>query len=123
KADREGADIVRRDLRSMLAMAERTDDGWLPPVIKTVAASGDGMDEVAVALARHASWLESSGELALRRTRRARGEIEAIAVTSLRQRWGDLHGRSELDDLAAAVAAGETDPYAAADVLLGTIAD
>ena len=51
-------------------------------------------------------------------TRRARDEIEAIAVTALRARWGDVHGRSELDDLAAAVAAGETDPYAAADELL-----
>ena len=36
-----------------------------------------------------------------RRTRRARDEIEAIAVTALRARWGDVHGRSELDDLAA----------------------
>ncbi len=60
----------------------------------------------------------SSGELAARRTRRARDEVEAIAVTALRERWGDVHGRSELDDLAAAVAAGETDPYTAADELL-----
>ena len=63
----------------------------------------------------------SSGELATRRTRRARDEVEAIAVTALRERWGDVHGRSELDDLAAAVAAGETDPYAAADELLGRL--
>ena len=39
-------------------------------------------------------------------------------MTALRARWGDVHGRSELDDLAAAVAAGEADPYAAADTLL-----
>ena len=67
---------------------------------------------------RHREWLESSGELERRRTRRARDEIEAIAVTALRKRWGDVHGRSELDDLAAGVVAGTTDPYAAADVLL-----
>ena len=72
---------------------------------------------------QHRAWLESSGELDRRRTRRARDEIEAIAVTALRKRWGDVHGRSELDDLAAAVAAGETDPYAAADELLDTFAD
>ena len=72
---------------------------------------------------QHRAWLESSGELARRRTRRARDEIEAIAVTALRKRWGDVHGRSELDDLAAAVAAGETDPYAAADELLDTFTD
>ena len=58
-----------------------------------------------------------------RRDRRARDEIEAIAVTALRERWGDVHGRTELDDLADAVVAGDTDPYAAADALLETYTD
>jgi LAO/AO transport system kinase len=72
---------------------------------------------------RHFSWLSDSGELAKRRTRRARDEIEAIAVTALRAQWGDVHGRSELDGLAQAVASGESDPYTAADVLLSTLQD
>jgi len=74
--------------------------------------------EVVEEIDRHYAWLQSSGELEKRRTRRARDEIEAIAVTALRERWGDVHGRSELDDLASAVAAGKSDPYAAADELL-----
>ena len=44
-------------------------------------------------------------------------------MTALRQRWGDVHRRSELDDLAAAVAAGQADPYAAADELLDAFTD
>ena len=84
KADRDGADQVRRDLRSMLALAERPEGAWRPPIVKTVAARGEGVDEVVAALDRHLAWLESSGELAERRTRRARDEIEAIAVTALR---------------------------------------
>ena len=56
--------------------------------------------------------------LASRRARRAREEIEAIALTALRARWGDLSGRTGLDDLSSAVAAGRLDPYAAADRLL-----
>jgi LAO/AO transport system kinase len=123
KADRDGADQVRKDLRSMLALSDRADGDWKPPIVKTVAAKGEGLDEVAAEIARHHAWLESSGELATRRTRRARDEVEAIAVTALRERWGDVHGRSELDDLAAAVAAGETDPYTAADELLDAYAD
>lgn len=123
KADRDGADQVRRDLRSMLALADRPEGAWKPPIVKTVAHRGEGLDEVAAEIDRHREWLESSGELERRRRRRARDEIEAIAVTALRQRWGDVHGRSELDDLAAAVVAGETDPYAAADELLGTLTD
>lgn len=118
KADRDGADQVRRDLRSMLALAQTPEGGWKPPIVKTVASKGEGLDEVVAEIDDHRTWLESSGELARRRTRRARDEIEAIAVTALRARWGDVHGRSELDDLAVAVVAGETDPYAAADELL-----
>ena len=118
KADRDGADQVRRDLRTMIALAERPNGAWTPPILKTVAQSGLGLDDVAAEIERHREWLTASGELDVRRTRRARDEIEAIAVTALRERWGDVHGRSELDGLAAAVAAGESDPYAAADELL-----
>ena len=110
KADRDGADQVRRDLRSMLALAERPEGAWRPPIVKTVAAKGEGLDEVVAELDKHRAWLESSGELDRRRVRRARDEIEAIAVTALRERWGDVHGRSELDELAAAVVAGALGP-------------
>lgn len=122
KADRDGADQVRRDLRSMLSLGERPEGAWRPPIIKTVAHTGDGIEEVVAEIDRHRAWLESSGEMAERRVRRARDEIEAIAVTALRARWGDVHGRSELDDLAAAVVAGESDPYAAADELIESVA-
>lgn len=121
KADRDGADQVKRDLRSMLALADRPAGAWKPPIVSTVAAKGEGLDTVVAEIDRHHTWLEESGELERRRTRRARDEIEAIAVTALRERWGDVHGRSELDDLAGAVVAGDTDPYAAADVLLDSI--
>ena len=40
---------------------------------------------------------------------------------ALRARWGDVHGRSELDDLAAQVDAGDSDPYAAAETLLAEL--
>ena len=121
KADRDGADALRRELRTMLALAERAEGDWKPPIIKTVASKNDGLDEVVTEIDRHHAWLESSGELAARRTTRARDEIEAIALTALRARWGDVHGRSELDDLAARVAAGESDPYAAAETLLAAL--
>ena len=121
KADRDGADTQRRELRSMLALAERPEGGWRPPIVKTVASRGEGLEEVVAEVRRHHEWLESSGDLAVRRTRRARDEIEAIALTDLRKRWGDVHGRSELDDLAQQVVAGGTDPYAAAETLLAEL--
>jgi LAO/AO transport system kinase len=121
KADRDGADQTRRDLRGMVNLSDRGPDAWKPPIVSTVARAGTGLDELSGRLAEHLAWLESSGQLAVRRTRRARDEIEAIALTALRQRWGNVSGGADLDELAAAVAAGESDPYAAADRLLAGI--
>jgi LAO/AO transport system kinase len=115
KADRDGADTVARDLRRVLAM---TGGAWDVPVLKTVASRGEGIDEVVEAVERHAAWLAATGELERRRLRRAAGEIEAIAVAILRGRMGDLRGGGSLDRLAAAVAAGTSSPYAAADALI-----
>ncbi len=116
-----GAVQARRDLRAMLARAERREGAWRPPIVATIAAQSQGLDEVVAEIDRHLTWLTESGELARRRTRRARDEVEAIALTALRAQWGDVHGHSELDALAEAVAAGESDPYTAADVLLATV--
>ena len=118
KSDRDGADQLRRDLRSMIALGDRSEGAWRPPIVKTVAHRGDGMAELVEEIDRHFAWLGGSGELERRRTRRVRDEIETIAVTALRRRWGDVHARIELDDLAAAVVAGKSDPYTAADTLL-----
>jgi LAO/AO transport system kinase len=121
KADRDGAEQVRRELRNMLALATRTAADWRPPIVLTVAQTGQGVDEVVAQVETHRDWLTSSGELARRRVRRARDEIEAIALTALRRGWGAPGGDTggqRLDDLAEQVAAGRSDPYTAADALL-----
>ena len=118
KADRDGAEQVRRELRSMISLAERPEGAWKPPVVLTVAQAGRGLDEVVNELDRHRGWLEDSGELVRRRTRRAREEIEAIAMAALRERWEAVSGLDDLAALAEAVVAGTTDPYAAADRLV-----
>ncbi|GAB4008015.1 methylmalonyl Co-A mutase-associated GTPase MeaB [Nocardioides ultimimeridianus] len=118
KADRDGAQKVRRDLRSMLGLAERRDGAWKPPVLLTTASTGDGVGEVADALAGHRAWLADSGEGAHRRTRRAREEIEALALTAMRRRWADAGRSDRLAALAESVVAGELDPHTAADRLL-----
>jgi len=117
KADREGAMKVRRDLRGMLALAPRPEGAWKPPVLPISAQARTGLSDLTAAIEDHQVWLADSGALAARRARRAREEIEAIAVAALRSRW-ELQGRERLDDLAGAVARGGLDPYAAADQLL-----
>ncbi|MBA0051621.1 methylmalonyl Co-A mutase-associated GTPase MeaB [Streptomyces sp. AJS327] len=119
KADRDGADATVRELNHMLGLGEaRAPGDWRPPIVKTVAARGEGLDEVVEALEKHHGWMAERGALAERRTRRAAREIETIAVTALRERIGELHGGQRLDALAARVTAGTLDPYAAADELV-----
>jgi LAO/AO transport system kinase len=119
KIDRPGAQEAIRDLRSMLAMAHYAEGEWRPPIVAMSAATGQGADELVTMLEKHGAWLAESGEREVRRRDRARDEVSAIAVTELRARMGGLPGDSRLDELAALVAAGELDPYAAADQLIG----
>ncbi|MEU9984914.1 methylmalonyl Co-A mutase-associated GTPase MeaB [Streptomyces sp. NPDC050856] len=119
KADRDGADATARELNHMLGLGESRGPGdWRPPIVKTVAARGEGVDEVVEALEKHRAWMEERGVLAERRRTRAAHEVETIAVTALRERIGDLRGDRRLDALAERIVAGGTDPYAAADELV-----
>jgi len=118
KCDNPGAQETVRNLRTMIAMAERGGGDWKPPIVMTTATAGEGIADLTAALDAHWSWLDSSGERDRRRRARAREEVAAIAVAALRQRMGGLPGDSRLDELAARVAAGELDPYSAADELV-----
>jgi LAO/AO transport system kinase len=119
KADRDGADATVRELNHMLGLGEARRPGdWRPAVVKTVAARGEGVEEVVEALEKHRAWMEERGVLAERRRARAAHEVETIAVTALRERIGDLHGDRRLSALAERIVAGELDPYRAADELV-----
>jgi LAO/AO transport system kinase len=120
KNDRPGAQETIRDLRTMVAMADHDAGAWKPPIVAATAATGAGIEELVGRLAAHSAWLAESGEGERRRLSRARDEISAIAVAALRRRLGALPGESQLETLAGRVAAGELDPYAAADALIGS---
>ncbi|MBK5307178.1 MAG: methylmalonyl Co-A mutase-associated GTPase MeaB [Frankiaceae bacterium] len=127
KADREGADTVVRDLRYMQSLGTQSpsqakvEGKWVAPILKTVAARGEGIEDVVDAVEQHGDWLARTGELQRRRARRASDEVEAIALTVLRDRMGDLRGGNVLEGLAERVVAGELDPYAAADELVAAV--
>jgi len=115
KADKADSQQVIRDLRTMIALAERGHGDWKPPIVSTVAVKGDGIDELVSRLDEHWSWLAATGELKRRRQARAREELTALAFAALR---GRLAG-NKLDKLAGQVADGTLDPFQAADELLG----
>jgi LAO/AO transport system kinase len=121
KADRPGADATYRDIQGMLALGERAPGEWRPQVVRAVAVKNEGIDDVVAAIEKHRAWLVSSGSLAARRERRAAVEVEAIALGVLRGRIGSLRDGTALTTLAARVAEGSLDPYAAADELLKSL--
>jgi LAO/AO transport system kinase len=120
KADREGTDRLVRELEATLEMTRRRDEGWAPPVQKSVAIRGEGVPELLAAIERHHAHLVSSGELSRRRLRLARERVREI-VERTRQRafWTDAR-KAHLDALAQEVEARTLSPYAAAQRLLSS---
>ena len=115
KADKPDSQQVVRDLRNMIALADRAEGDWKPPIVSTVAVRNEGIQELVSRLNQHWSWLNDSGELKNRRLARAREELTALAFAALRGRLA----ASRLDELAARVTDGTLDPFQAADELLG----
>ncbi len=117
KADRDGAKATLRELRQMIAMKDRSDEEWKPPVVMMVAVRDEGVDELWDRLDAHFAHLESTGGLAERRRLRAREEVQAIVLDLLRSRIG-VGDDGALESAAREVAEGTRDPYAAADLVL-----
>jgi LAO/AO transport system kinase len=109
KADRPDTQATLRDLRHMVSLSTGE---WKPPIVPTVATTGDGVDELVGQLDRLDAWLESSGERARRRLARARDEVTALAFGALARHL------AVPDELAARVAEGRCDPVEAAEELI-----
>jgi LAO/AO transport system kinase len=142
KADRDGADRTVRDLQGMLEVrriiqappqdhdqqhrpagadpappvANQPDATWEPPIVRTVAVTGDGLADLGEALQRHWTWLAASGEKRRREVARARAGFiallrERLLAGALSRLEAEL-GR--LDAVSARIADREADPYALA---------
>ncbi|GLZ48002.1 LAO/AO transport system kinase [Actinomycetospora sp. NBRC 106375] len=122
KADRDGADATVRELQHMMRL-NRVEKGpsWRVPVVRTVASSGQGIDDLVAALDDHHTFLADHDRLGEGPRRRARAEIEAIALADLRARIRSLAGSTALDALAERVVDGALDPFAAADEVVASV--
>jgi len=117
KVDLGNEDVLVANLKFQL----ETRNGWTPPIIRTAALEGRGIDDLAAALERHASHLDQSGGRRKREVARARLEILENVQRLLVRRVSDgsRSGRA-FDKLAEDVAARRLDPHAAARKLLGS---
>ncbi len=60
KADRDGADLVHKDLRVLLSLSDYEENDWKPPILKAIATKGDGTEELTEKMAEHQLWLSGS---------------------------------------------------------------
>jgi len=119
KSDRDGAQALIRELRTMIALAQRGPQDWKPPIVSTVAHQNQGLEDLLAAIERFRASQVETGRGDKRRVARARREVESIALAKLRADFR-LNGEAWLEDLAKAVSRGELDAYTAADhVLVG----
>jgi LAO/AO transport system kinase len=103
---------VGRHARESARQAAAESGAWAIPVLKTVAQSGEGIEELARTVDTHRVYLEDSGELSRRRRARLAERVRAVVERRL-QRMAWLSGRGEeiLDAALPALETGETSPY------------
>ncbi len=112
KADRDGADRVVQEILQMLELGEH--GAWIPPVVKTVATTGAGLDELEAKLGEHRAFLDGPHGAVRRRDRTVK-RIEGVVREDFLRRVERLRGDSgTLDEVAGRVERREEDPISAA---------
>lgn len=116
KADRPGAREAVRDLEGMLDLA--AGGGWRPPVVTTVASTGEGVAELYSAISKHRSHLVDSGELDTRRSHRMAEELSRVLRRRLEEWVGSRWSDPEVEQVRKRCERREIDLYSAADQIV-----
>lgn len=118
KADREGVYATEKELEALLSLAHR-DDGWQPPIVKTVATENKGVEDLAAAIESYKDFHFRSDLGNQRRRAVARWRILELLREKLVSRTLDSDSASErLDLLVDEVARRQRDPYSAVEELI-----
>jgi LAO/AO transport system kinase len=118
KSDREGADRLEQELHAMLSLVMPR-DGWHPPVVRTVATEGKGIDVLAATIGKFRAHFESSGERRRKHVEHWKQRlIELVESRLLQKALGGEGGEARLTALAGEVADRKKDPFAAVTEIL-----
>jgi len=117
KADHPGADRLATDLETMLSLGETRP--WRPPIVRTIASDGVGIDELAEAIERHLRFLAEGGRREARRREGLSIRLrEILRETVMARLASDDLGRGALAAVEERLASREVDPYTAAGEVL-----
>jgi len=117
KADLAGADQAVTQLRTMLNLDPHIGE-WRPPIIKSIATTGEGVPDLVDAIEAHRAHLLESGEKPRRDRDRVQSEVLDILRQTLLNRALAGVSQEEFETMIDQVAQRELDPYAAAETLL-----
>ncbi len=111
KADRDGGDMTVEEIKSMLLLRDPS-LGWMPPVLRSVATTGEGVAEIAGTIDEHRAFLTEHELLQKRRRDHFKSQVRGIVVDSLeRELYERLGGESGLDSMIGDVTRGHRSPY------------
>jgi LAO/AO transport system kinase len=119
KADRDGAEGVVRELRSMIGLGSSSASSWTPTILTTAATTGQGLPELVTAINAHQKWATESGDRVARAITRANLNLRRAVLTSISETL-DLN-QQRLEQLSIQVAQGTMTTAAAVTVLLQEI--
>ena len=120
KSDREGAERVEREIRSMQTLSIRADE-WSPPIVKTVASEGKGISELATAIANYEQYLRQKNLLLKKKVTSWRERLIEMLRDSLFERLlSERLPENEIAGLAAEVAEHKRDPYSLVEEIVGS---
>jgi LAO/AO transport system kinase len=118
KSDREGADRLEQELHAMLSLVMPR-EGWHPPVVRTVASDGKGIDVLAATVGKFRAHFESSGERRRKHVEHWKARLIELVESRLLQRaLGGAGGEARLTELAGEVADRKKDPFSAVNEIL-----
>jgi LAO/AO transport system kinase len=117
KADHPLTDTMVREIRGVLSLGPKT--SWRVPIVRTRAATGEGVEELAERIAQHGEHIRAEGTLEQRRRRNLRNEVMELATVRLRRRLEEsVRDDAALQQLLDEVVARRLDPASAATQLL-----
>src|SRR2546423_6418340 len=118
KADRPGADKTVTEVTMMMSLVEEHGD-WIPPIVKSVASRGFGIEELDAAIAKHYDYLGVSGELERRNRERVRIRIETLLKEKFMGRLlGETLSIADYDRILEDVLNKRSNPHDAAEGVL-----
>ncbi len=110
KSDREGAERVERETRALQSLATRSDN-WTPPIVKTVATEGTGIQEVAAAIGEYEAYLQEENLVLKRNIQNWQERLIEMLRDALLEKARQQIGDGNVARYAAEVAEHKRDPY------------